>query len=80
MHLAWNDHPGQTVPHFPQGACACGADLAGTADLGVRYSHQVTDLPEARAQTIQHDRRPGAGAARSTSRAPRPRQRAPRAP
>jgi hypothetical protein len=56
MHLAWNDHPDQTIPHFPEGACACGADLAGTADLGVRYSHQVTDLPEARAQTIQHDR------------------------
>ena len=25
-------------------------------DLGVRYSHQVTDLPEAHAETIQHDR------------------------
>jgi transposase len=25
-------------------------------DLGVRYSHQVTDLPGARAETIQHDR------------------------
>ena len=41
---------------FPEGTCACGADLAGAADLGVRYSHQVTDLPEARAQTIQYDR------------------------
>ena len=28
----------------------------GRRDLGVRYSHQVTDLPEARAETIQHDR------------------------
>ncbi len=56
MYLAWNDHPDDTIPHFPQGACACGADLAGAGDLGVRYSHQVTDLPEARAQTIQHDR------------------------
>ena len=34
----------------------CGADLSGAADLGVRYSHQVTDLPEARAETVQHDR------------------------
>jgi len=34
----------------------CGADLAGAEDLGVRYSRQVTGLPEARAQTIQHDR------------------------
>lgn len=24
--------------------------------MGVRYSHQVTDLPEARVQTVQHDR------------------------
>ena len=56
VYLAWNDHPDDTIPHFPQGACACGADLAGAGDLGVRYSHQVTDLPEARAQTIQHDR------------------------
>src|SRR5580693_677918 len=55
-YLAWNDHPDETIPHFPAGVCACGADLAGAGDLGVRYSHQVTDLPEARAQTIQHDR------------------------
>jgi transposase len=56
MYLAWHDHPDDTIPHFPAGACACGADLVGAEDLGVRYSHQVTDLPEARAQTIQHDR------------------------
>ena len=31
-------------------------NLAGARDLGVRYSHQVTDLPEARAETVQHDR------------------------
>jgi transposase len=55
-HLAWNDHPDETVPHFPQGACACGGDLAAARDLGVRYSHQVTDLPEVTAQTTQHDR------------------------
>ncbi len=29
---------------------------AGARDRGVRYSHQVTGLPEARAQTTQHDR------------------------
>jgi transposase len=55
-HLAWNDHPDGTVPRFPHGACACGTDLSGARDLGVRYSHQVTDLPGARAQTVQHDR------------------------
>ena len=53
MYLAWHDHHDDTIPHFPVGACAWGADLAGAEDLGVRYSHQVTDLPEARAQTIQ---------------------------
>ena len=55
-YLAWHDRPDQTVPHFPRGLCACGKDLDQARDLGVRYSHQVTDLPEARAQTTQHDR------------------------
>ena len=55
-YLPWNDHPDDTVPHFPEGTCGCGRNLAGARDLGVRYSHQVTDLPEARAETIQHDR------------------------
>ena len=55
-HLAWSDQPDQTVDVFPAGRCDCGADLAGGADLGVRYSHQVTDLPEARAETTQYDR------------------------
>ena len=56
-HLAWNDEPDDTVPHFPAGSCECGADLSGGRDLGVRYSHQVTDLPEEiRARTMQHDR------------------------
>jgi transposase len=55
-YLPWNDSPDKTVPYFPQGPCVCGTDLAEARDLGVRYSHQVTDLPEARAQTTQHDR------------------------
>jgi transposase len=54
--LAWREDPDESIPHFPPGTCACGADLADAADLGVKYSHQVTDLPEARAETIQHDR------------------------
>ncbi len=54
--LAWREVPDDIIPHFPQGSCGCGADLTGARDLGVRYSHQVTDLPEARAETIQHDR------------------------
>ena len=47
--LAWQEVPDDTIPHFPRGTCECGADLADARDLGVRYSHQVTDLPEARA-------------------------------
>ncbi len=54
--LAWQEDPDDVIPHFPHGTCECGRELAGAADLGVKYSHQVTDLPEARAQTIQHDR------------------------
>ena len=55
-YLAWQDRPDKTEDVFPEGRCECGADLASAADLGVRYSHQVTDLPEARAVTIQYDR------------------------
>ena len=54
--LAWNEHPDKTEDVFPEGICPCGADLSGARDLGVKYSHQVTDLPEARAVTVQHDR------------------------
>jgi hypothetical protein len=53
--LAWSEHPGDTVPHFPQGACGCGRDLAGAADLGVAASHQEIDIPLAAARVIQHD-------------------------
>ena len=54
--LAWNDHPDAAEDVFPEGTCACGQDLAGAADLGVKYSHQVTDLPDARARTTRYDR------------------------
>src|SRR5580700_7150135 len=55
-YLAWREAPDKTEDLFPQGGCACGADLAASADLGVRYSHQVMDVPQARAQTTQYDR------------------------
>lgn len=42
--------------HFPQGTCACGADLAAAADLGVAASHQVVDIPLEAATVTQHDR------------------------
>jgi transposase len=54
--LAWNEHPDKTEDVFPEGTCPCGADLSDARDLGVKYSHQVTDLPGARAVTIRHDR------------------------
>ena len=54
-HLAWSENPDRTVPHFPAGPCACGADLAGAADLGVAASHQQIEIPEMTAKVIQHD-------------------------
>ncbi len=54
--LAWNEHPDKTGDVFPEGICPCGADLGGACDLGVRYSRQVTGLPEARAVAIQRGR------------------------
>ena len=47
--------PGRTVPHFPQGTCACGADLARAADLGAAASHQEIEIPLMTAAVIQHD-------------------------
>src|SRR5260370_20793550 len=32
-HLQWRALPDETVPHHPPGACPCGADLSGAADL-----------------------------------------------
>jgi transposase len=55
-HLEWDPDPDRTEDLFPDGSCGCGNDLAGAQDLGVRYSHQVTDLPEVRAETTQYDR------------------------
>jgi hypothetical protein len=54
-HLEWRAVPDETVPHYPPGACACGADLSGAADLGVAASHQVIDIPLAAATVTQHD-------------------------
>lgn len=54
-HLAWSASPDHAIPHFPAGACACGADLAAAADLGVAASHQEVEVPLVTAQVIQHD-------------------------
>ena len=55
-HLAWNESPDRTEQLFPQGACPCGADLAGAEDLGVTASHQVIDTPVVTATVVQYDR------------------------
>ncbi len=46
----------KVLDHFPEGACACGLDLCGAADLGVARSYQQEDIPEPRpAVRYQHD-------------------------
>jgi transposase len=46
----------EVVGHFPEGACGCGLDLAGAADLGVVRSYQQEDVPEPQpAIRYQHD-------------------------
>jgi hypothetical protein len=54
-HLAWRADPDERVPLFPAGACPCGRDLAGAADLGVTASRQVIDVPLAAATVTQYD-------------------------
>jgi hypothetical protein len=53
--LPWADVPDETEEHRPVGRCACGADLAAAADVGVERSHQVHDLPEIAIGVTQHD-------------------------
>jgi transposase len=46
----------EVVDHFPQGDCACGADLAGATDLGIARSCQQEDIPEPQpSRRYQHD-------------------------
>ena len=47
--------PDERVPHFPAGACGCGADLAAAADLGVAASCQIVDIPLQTPTVTQHD-------------------------
>jgi transposase len=52
--MTW-EVPDRTEDHFPEGACACGRDLAGAADLGVSRSFQQEEIPVAPAERVQHD-------------------------
>jgi transposase len=54
-HLAWSGNPDKREDLFPEGACACGRDLAGADDLGVATSHQVIDTPVVTAAVTQYD-------------------------
>ncbi|WP_322767560.1 IS66 family transposase [Frankia sp. Cr1] len=53
--LAWSDDPDETVPHYPLGACGCGADLGGAAEVGLARSHQVHEVPLVTVKVVQHD-------------------------
>jgi transposase len=47
--------PDRAEDHFPEGECACGADLADAEDLGVMRSYQQQEIPAAAAERVQHD-------------------------
>lgn len=54
-NLSWSDVPDDQRDRFPQGACECGADLAGGADLGVVDSFQQIEIPQVAAKVTQYD-------------------------
>ena len=64
--------PDGTVDYYPEGTCACGADLADAADLGVARSYQQKEVPEPGAERIQHDLHEARCACGETHVAPRP--------
>ena len=64
--------PDDTFDYYPEGTCACGADLGDAADLGVARSYQQKEVPEPKAQTIQHDLHEARCACGKTHMAPRP--------
>ena len=64
--------PDDTFDYYPEGTCACGADLDDAADLGVARSYQQKEVPEPKAQTIQHDLHEARCACGKTHVAPRP--------
>ena len=63
----------EVTGHFPQGDCACGADLADAADLGVARSYQQEDIPEPQpSRRYQHDLHKARCACGRVDVAPRP--------
>lgn len=65
--------PDETVDHFPEGACECGLDLSGAADLGVARFYQQEDIPEPRpSRRYQHNLHKARCACGKVHVAPRP--------
>jgi hypothetical protein len=54
-NLSWSDAPDEERDRFPEGACECGADLTGAADLGVVDSFQQIEIPQVKATITQYD-------------------------
>jgi transposase len=54
-NLGWTEEPDQRRDRFPQGPCACGADLAGAADLGVVDRYQQHEIPLVAVTVTQFD-------------------------
>ena len=52
--MTWAE-PDDTRDYYPEGACECGAALAGARDLGVARSFQQLEIPEPSARRVQHD-------------------------
>jgi hypothetical protein len=69
--MAW-EVPDRTEDHYPEGACACGRDLAAAADLGVARSYQQEEIPAGPAERVQHDLHRAGCACGRTHVAPRP--------
>ena len=69
--MTWAD-PDETRDWYPEGTCECGADLDGAEDLGVARSYQQNEVPEPKAQTVQHDLHETRCACGKTHIAPRP--------
>jgi len=54
-NLAWSDAPDERTDRFPEGACACGHDLAGATDLGVVDRYQQHEIPRVAVRVTQYD-------------------------
>jgi transposase len=69
--MTW-EVPDRTEDHYPEGECACGADLAEAEDLGVTRSFQQEEIPAAAAERVQHDLHQARCACGRVHAAPRP--------